>query len=60
MYRFHKNVIVGNYRSLLKFIKIKVLYYCRVEVPLEHLANSVSDVKVENDVDVPLPTDQVS
>ncbi|CAH2048562.1 unnamed protein product, partial [Iphiclides podalirius] len=30
----------------------------RVEVPLEHLANSVSDVKVENDIDVPLPTDQ--
>ncbi|XP_039753181.1 replication initiator 1-like isoform X2 [Pararge aegeria] len=30
----------------------------RVEVPLEHLANPVQDVKVENDIDVPLPTDQ--
>ncbi|XP_068633362.1 oocyte zinc finger protein XlCOF6-like [Battus philenor] len=30
----------------------------RVEVPLEQLVHSVSDVKVENDIDVPLPTDQ--
>ncbi|XP_041979173.1 zinc finger protein 628 [Aricia agestis] len=30
----------------------------RVEVPLEQLTNPVSDVKIENDIDVPLPTDQ--
>ncbi|CAG4956145.1 unnamed protein product [Colias eurytheme] len=30
----------------------------RVEVPLEHLAHPVQNVKVENDLDVPLPTDQ--
>ncbi|XP_034832120.1 oocyte zinc finger protein XlCOF6 isoform X1 [Maniola hyperantus] len=30
----------------------------RVEVPLEHLANPDQDVKIENDIDVPLPTDQ--
>ncbi|CAG9561920.1 unnamed protein product [Danaus chrysippus] len=30
----------------------------RVEVPLEHLANPVQNVKIENDIDVPLPTDQ--
>lgn len=34
--------------------------YFRVEVSLEHLANPVLDIKEENDVDVPLPTDQVS
>lgn len=31
----------------------------RVEVPLEHLANPIQDIKEENDLDVPLPTDQV-
>lgn len=31
----------------------------RVEVPLEHLANPIQDIKEENDIDVPLPTDQV-
>ncbi|KPJ15216.1 Zinc finger protein 845 [Papilio machaon] len=30
----------------------------RVEVPMEQLVHNVSDVKVENDIDVPLPTDQ--
>ncbi|XP_023938535.2 zinc finger protein 628 [Bicyclus anynana] len=30
----------------------------RVEVPLEHLAVPIQDVKIENDIDVPLPTDQ--
>ncbi|XP_047533647.1 zinc finger protein 628 isoform X1 [Vanessa atalanta] len=30
----------------------------RVEVPLEHLANPIQDIKIENDIDVPLPTDQ--
>ncbi|XP_059052146.1 zinc finger protein 48-like [Achroia grisella] len=30
----------------------------RVEVSLEHLANPVLDIKEENDIDVPLPTDQ--
>ncbi|CAH2096298.1 unnamed protein product [Euphydryas editha] len=30
----------------------------RVEVPLEHLTNPIQDIKEENDIDVPLPTDQ--
>lgn len=40
-------------------IKIKKWFIFRVEVPLEHLANPVQNVKIENDIDVPLPTDQV-
>lgn len=31
----------------------------RVEVPMEHLVNPIQDIKEENDIDVPLPTDQV-
>lgn len=34
--------------------------YFRVEVPIEHFTNPILDVKEENDLDVPLPTDQVS
>ncbi|XP_063536311.1 zinc finger protein 358 [Cydia strobilella] len=34
------------------------LYNFRVEVPLEHFTNPVLDIKEENDIDVPLPTDQ--
>ncbi|XP_026322799.1 myeloid zinc finger 1-like, partial [Hyposmocoma kahamanoa] len=30
----------------------------RVEVSLDHFVNPVSDIKEENDIDVPLPTDQ--
>lgn len=32
----------------------------RVEVSLDHFSQPLLDVKEENDVDVPLPTDQVS
>lgn len=39
-----------------------MISYCfsRVEVPLDQFTNPVSDIKEENDIDVPLPTDQVT
>lgn len=36
------------------------MFVCRVEVPMEHFIHPMLEPKEENDVDVPLPTDQVS